>query len=129
MKRLISKKAPKAIGSYSHATQVGNLIYTSGQLPINPDTMELISDDVTEQAKQSLTNIKYILEENESDLQNIIKVTILLSDISDFKAVDAIYSQFFADSNYPSRSAYAVKSLPMNAKIEIEVIAQIKGED
>lgn len=129
MERVFSKKAPSAIGNYSQATLINNFIFTSGQLPINAETMTIISDDVADQARQSLQNIQSILEDNESDLKNIIKTTIFLSDINDFKAVDTIYGEFFEEGNYPSRTAISVKDLPMGAKVEIEVIAKTKGDN
>lgn len=122
IKRLKSNKAPKAIGSYAVASQFGNIIYTSGQLPIDPSTGSFPSDGIEEQAKQSLENIKNILEDNGSSMDKIIKTTVYLADIADFKAFDGVYQTFF-DGDYPSRTAFQVGALPMNAKIEIEVMA------
>lgn len=129
MKRIFSENAPSAIGNYSQATLVNNFIFTSGQLPINAETMMFVSDDIAEQARQSLQNIQSILEDNESDFKHIIKTTIFLSDINDFKVVDTIYGEFFEEGNYPSRTAVSVKDLPMGAKVEIEVIAKTKGDN
>lgn len=129
MKRIFSENAPSAIGNYSQATLVNNFIFTSGQLPINAETMVFVSDDIAEQARQSLQNIQSILEDNESDFKHIIKTTIFLSDINDFKVVDTIYGEFFEEGNYPSRTAVSVKDLPMGAKVEIEVIAKTKGDN
>lgn len=128
LKRLESFNAPAAIGSYSVATVYQGIIYTSGQLPINPETGVFPSQKIEEQARQSLLNIKAILEENHSNMNRIIKTTVYLEDIADFKSFDAVYKTFF-DGNYPSRTAFEVGKLPMNAKIEIEVMAACINED
>lgn len=125
MKRLSSKNGPKAIGAYSIATKVGNIVYTSGQLGMNPTTGELISDRIEDQTQQALKNIKTILEENSSVMKNIIKSTVYLNDINDFKAFNKVYAEFFEKDDFPSRTAIEVAALPLSAKIEIEVIALI----
>lgn len=125
MKRLSSENGPKAIGAYSVATKVGNIVYTSGQLGMNPSTGELISDSIEDQTQQALTNIKTILEENSSVMKNIIKSTVYLNDINDFKAFNQVYAEFFDKEDFPSRTAIEVAALPLNAKIEIEVIALV----
>lgn len=113
---------PKAIGPYSAYRETNGLLFISGQLPINPSSGEIESSDIKEQTKQSLKNIGAILEENGITYNKVIKTTCFLADISDFAAFNEVYSEFFK-APYPARSAFAVKDLPKNAKIEIEVIA------
>ena len=123
MKKVIStSKAPAAIGPYSQAIQVGNLVYTSGQIPIAPATGSFVEGGVKEQARQSLINVKAILEEAGLTLDNVVKTTVFLADMNDFSDVNAVYAEFFAEP-YPARSAVAVKTLPKGALVEIEVIA------
>lgn len=123
MKKVIStSKAPAAIGPYSQAIQVGNLVFASGQIPIDPATGSFVEGDVKEQARQSLTNVKAILEEAGLTLDNVVKTTVFLADMNDFADVNAVYAEFFAEP-YPARSAVAVKTLPKGALVEIEVIA------
>ena len=124
MKELISKNAPAAIGPYSQAIRVGKLIFTSGQLPINPKTNRFISQDIKEQTQQSLENIKNILKEENVSVNSIVKIKIFLSDMEDYKEVNEVYGRFFKHP-YPARSAIQVARLPMDAKIEIEAIAEI----
>ena len=123
MKKVIStSKAPAAIGPYSQAIQVGNLVFASGQIPIDPATGNFVAGGVREQARQSLTNVKAILEEAGLTLDNVVKTTVFLADMNDFADVNAVYAEFFAEP-YPARSAVAVKTLPKGALVEIEVIA------
>ena len=123
MKKVIStSKAPAAIGPYSQAIQVGNLVFASGQIPIDPATGSFVAGGVKEQARQSLTNVKAILDEAGLTLDNVVKTTVFLADMNDFADVNAIYAEFFAEP-YPARSAVAVKTLPKGALLEIEVIA------
>lgn len=116
------QKYPKAIGPYSVYREANGLIFLSGQLPINPNTGELVKDDIKEQTKQALENVKAVLDESGLNLSSVIKTTCFLADINDFTAFNEIYAEFFT-SPYPARSAFAVKDLPKGAKIEIEVIA------
>lgn len=123
MKKVIStSKAPAAIGPYSQAIQVGNLVFASGQIPIDPATGSFVEGGVKEQARQSLTNVKAILDEAGLTLDNVVKTTVFLADMNDFADVNAVYAEFFAEP-YPARSAVAVKTLPKGALLEIEVIA------
>ena len=125
MKQVIStKKAPAAIGPYSQAIKVGNLVFTSGQIPIDPATGVFAEGGIKEQTRQSLTNVKAILEEVGLSLANMVKTTVFLADMNDFADMNAVYAEFFAEP-YPARSAVAVKTLPKGALIEIEVIAEI----
>ena len=118
------KKYPEAIGPYSAYRKVGNLIYTSGQLPIDPETNEFPSDKIEDQTRQSLLNVKAILEENGGSMDNIIKTTVFLYDMNDFGAMNEVYKELFV-SPYPARTAVAVEKLPKNALVEIEVIAAL----
>ena len=125
MKVISTKKAPAAIGPYSQAIQVGNLVYTSGQIPIDPATGTFIEGGIKEQTRQSLTNVRAILEEAGLSMANVVKTTVFLADMADFADMNAVYAEFFAES-YPARSAVAVKSLPKGALVEIEVVATIE---
>ncbi len=118
------KKYPEAIGPYSAYRRVGNLLYTSGQLPINPETNEFPSDKIEHQTRQSLLNVKAIIEENGGSMDDILKTTVYLNDINDFHAMNEVYKEFFR-SPYPARTAIAVDKLPKNALVEIEVVAVI----
>ena len=125
MKQVISTpKAPAAIGPYSQAIRVGNLVYTSGQIPINPATGSFVEGGIKEQTRQSLTNVKAILEEAGTSMANVVKTTVFLADMNDFADMNAVYAEFFAEP-FPARSAVAVKTLPKGALVEIEVIAEI----
>ena len=125
MKQVISTpKAPAAIGPYSQAIRVGNLIYTSGQIPIDPATGSFVEGGIKEQARQSLTNVKAILEEAGTSMANVIKTTVFMADMADFADMNGIYAEFFAEP-FPARSAVAVKTLPKGALVEIEVIAEV----
>ena len=125
MKKVIStKKAPAAIGPYSQAIQVGNLIYTSGQIPIDPATGSFVEGGIKEQTRQSLTNIKAILAEVGLSMSNVVKTTVFMADMNDFADMNAIYAEFFSEP-YPARSAIAIKTLPKGALVEIEVVAEV----
>ena len=124
MKKVISTpKAPAAIGPYSQAIQVGNLIYTSGQIPIDPATGQLVEGGVKEQARQSLNNIQAILQEAGLTMASVVKTTVFMADMADFADMNNVYAEFFTEP-YPARSAVAVKTLPKNALVEIEVVAE-----
>ena len=123
MKQVIStKKAPAAIGPYSQAIQVGNLVYTSGQIPIDPATGVFAEGGIKEQTRQLLTNVKAILEEVGLSMSNVVKTTVFMADMGDFAEMNAVYAEFFSEP-YPARSAVAVKTLPKGALVEIEVVA------
>ena len=125
MKKIIStKNAPAAIGPYSQAVQVGNLLYTSGQLPIIPATGLFPEGGIKEQTRQSLLTVQAILQEAGTDMSHVVKTTVFLADMNDFADMNAVYSEFFT-APYPARSAVAVKTLPKNALVEIEVIASL----
>lgn len=124
MKAISTKKAPAAIGPYSQAIQVGNLVYTSGQIPIDPATGTFVEGGIKEQTRQSLSNVRAILGEAGLSMANVVKTTVFLADMADFADMNAVYAEFFAEP-YPARSAVAVKSLPKGALVEIEVVATI----
>ena len=119
---LNSKKAPAAIGPYSQAVTFGETVYLSGQLPIDAEAGKITATTAKEQTRQSLKNIEYILAEEGLDLTDVLKVTVLLSDIGNFQEMNDVYSEFFKEP-YPARVAYEVAALPAGALVEIDVIA------
>ena len=124
MKVISTTKAPAAIGPYSQAIKVGNLVFTSGQIPIDPATGNFVEGGIKEQTRQSLTNVKAILEEAGLTMANVVKTTVFMADMADFADMNAVYAEFFAEP-YPARSAVAVKTLPKGALVEIEVVAEV----
>ena len=124
MKAIKTEKAPAAIGPYSQAIEVGGLVFASGQLPIDPTT-GTFPDGIQAQTRQALTNAKAILQAAGADMTDVVKTTVLLADIADFAAMNEVYAEFFTEP-YPARSAFAVKSVPKGALVEIECIAQKK---
>lgn len=122
MKQISTQNAPAAIGPYSQAIVVNGFVYASGQLPIDPATGAFPEGGVKEQTRQSLLNVKAILEEAGLALSNVVKTTVYLADMGDFAAMNEVYSQFFAQP-FPARSAIAVKALPKGALVEVEVVA------
>ncbi|MDR0412445.1 MAG: RidA family protein [Dysgonamonadaceae bacterium] len=119
---ITSRKAPAAIGPYSQAIQTGSYLFLSGQLGINPETGMFVEGLVTEQTGQVFKNIRAVLEEANLTLDNVVKTTVFLADMGDFAAMNEVYARHFTEP-YPARSAVAVKTLPKNALVEIEVIA------
>ncbi len=122
MQKVHTSNAPEAIGPYSQAIKVGNMIFTSGQIALTPKG-EFLDADIKVQTKQVCENLKAVLSAAGSDIKNVIKTTIFLADINDFAAVNEIYGEYF--SHKPARSTVAVKELPKGAKVEIETIAVI----
>lgn len=123
MKKIINtQNAPSAIGPYSQAVEYNGMIYVSGQLPINPQTGEFEGCDIVSQTEQSIENIKAILESAGSSLDNVLKSTIYLANISDFSAMNDVYSKYFK-TECPARAAFEVANLPKGALVEIEVVA------
>jgi 2-iminobutanoate/2-iminopropanoate deaminase len=122
MKELSTKNAPAAIGPYSQGIEANGFVYVSGQLPINPATGEFAESGIKAEARQSLANIRNILAEAGLTMGNVVKVTVLMTDIKDFAEVNEVYAEFF-EAPYPARSAFAVAALPKGADIEIEAIA------
>ena len=119
---IMTSNAPKAIGPYSVAIQTERMVYCSGQLGLDPSTGELAGSDVETQARQSLNNLKNVLEAAETSLENVVKTTIFLKDMADFAKVNAIYAEFFTGTP-PARSTVAVAGLPKSALVEIEAMA------
>ena len=115
-------KAPGAIGPYSQAVTTGNLIFCSGQIPIDPQTGEFVSDDVAEQTRQVLKNLSAVLEAAGTSLQNVVKTTVFLADMNDFGAMNEIYAEFFSE-NKPARATVQAARLPKDARVEIDCIA------
>ena len=119
-----TKNAPEAVGPYSQAIRTGNFIFLSGQIGIDPQTKQLVEGGVEAKAKQIFKNIQAVLKEAGLGLQNVVKATVFLKDMADFKKVNEIYAAHF-EPPYPARSAVAVRDLPLYVDIEIEVIAVI----
>ncbi len=124
-KEIKTESAPAAIGPYSQGITGGNLVISSGQLPADPKT-GAIEGDITAQTKQSLTNLKAVLEAGGSDLAHVLKTTVFLSDMNNFGAMNAVYAEFFNEGTKPARSAVEVARLPKDALVEIEAIAIAK---
>ena len=123
MKALNTDKAPAAIGPYSQAIRTGNIVFVSGQLPINPETGAFPEGGIQEQTRQSLLNARAILQSEGLDLANVVKTTVFLSDSADFGPMNEIYAEFFT-APFPARCAFAVRDLPKGALVEIELIAE-----
>ena len=122
MEKISTKNAPAAIGPYSQGMIAGNMIYTSGQIPINPETGNIEATDIKGQADQACRNIKAVLEAAGSSLEKVVKTTCFLQNISDFAAFNAVYEKYFTGK--PARSCVEVGALPKGALVEIEVIAE-----
>ncbi len=117
-----TNKAPKAIGPYSQAVVVGNLIFTSGQIPLNPETGVLMGNDIKEQTHRVCLNLKAVLEASGSSLENTVKTVCYLSDMTNFSEFNEVYAQYFTQK--PARSCVAVKELPKGALVEVDVVAE-----
>ena len=120
-----TESAPAAIGPYVQGVDLGNMVLTSGQIPVNPQTGE-VSEDIAEQARQSLDNVKAVVEASGLTVSDIVKMTVFVKDLNDFGTVNEVYGKFFDEhqvANYPSRSCGEVARLPKDVKIEIEAIA------
>ena len=115
-------KAPGAIGPYSQAVKAGNMVFCSGQIPIDPATGEFVSSDVTEQTEQVFTNLKAVLEAAGASLENVVKTTVFLADMGEFAAMNEVYSRHFTE-NKPARATVQAARLPRDARVEIECIA------
>lgn len=120
---LNTQDAPKAIGPYVQGVAAGNLIFLSGQIPLDPATGELRAGNIEDQTRQALNNIKAVLQSHGCTMDHIVKTTVYLKDIADFATMNEVYQQFFTEGNYPARSAVQVAALPKDALVEIEVIA------
>src|SRR6476646_3684685 len=128
MKKIVSTSdAPAAIGPYSQAVRVGSMLFCAGQIPLDPKTGQMVSDDISEQAKRVLENIAAILKAEHLSFDHIVKTTIFLTSMNDFQSVNEIYGTYFRQDP-PARSTVAVAALPKGAKVEIEVIAMAAGD-
>ena len=125
MKTINTNKAPEALGPYSHAMVVNNLVFTSGQIPLDTEG-NIVSDDVKEQTKQVLDNLSVVLEEAGSDLNSVVKATIFISDMNEFQQINEVYGSYFSE-HQPARSCVEVARLPKVVKVEIEVVGKVKG--
>jgi len=119
---ILSKKTPAAIGPYSAAVKVGNLLFVSGQLPIDPQSGKIVEGDIETQTKKALENLKIVLEPYSITLENVIKTTIFIKDMNNFVRINKIYGEYFKEG-FPARSCVEVSRLPKDAEIEIEAIA------
>ena len=126
MKLINDPKSPAAIGPYSHAVTVGNLLFTSGQIPINPETSSIVEDEIRVQTEQVINNLASILQSQDLSLNNIIKTTVFLKDIKEFADFNSVYETRFGNHK-PARSTIEVASLPLNSRVEIEAVAEISN--
>ena len=127
MAKVISTdKAPAAVGPYSQALMAGNILFASGQIPLNPATGEIVGDTAAEQAVRVFDNIKEVLKEAGMSVKDVVKTTVFLTDLSEFAAVNAVYAEHFSEP-FPARSCVEVGALPKGARIECEIIA-VKSE-
>ena len=123
LEKVYTSNAPEAIGPYSQAIKCGNMLFTSGQIPINPATGEVEAEGITDQATQVMKNLSAVLAEAGTSFEKVVKTTCFLSDMADFAAFNAVYAEYFTSK--PARSCVAVKTLPKNVLVEVEVIAEI----
>jgi 2-iminobutanoate/2-iminopropanoate deaminase len=127
-KKIVStEKAPKAIGPYSQAIRTENLVFTAGQLGLDPITMELAPDGIEAQTRQALTNLKHVLESADSGLNYVVKTTVFLQDMRDFANMNSVYAEFFPE-NAPARSTVQVAALPKGGLVEIECVALLSPQ-
>lgn len=127
-KKIVStEKAPKAIGPYSQAIRTESLVFTAGQIGLDPATMEIVPDGVEAQTRQVLTNLKHVLETADSGLKYVVKTTVFLQDMADFAKMNAVYAEFFPE-NPPARSTVQVAGLPKGSLVEIECIALLSPQ-
>ena len=124
MEIINTNKAPEALGPYSHATVINDLVFTSGQIPLTLDGT-IVSDDVQEQTKQVLENLTVVLKEAGSDIDSVVKATIFISDMNNFQKINEIYGNYFGETQ-PARSCVEVARLPKDVKVEIELIGKVK---
>lgn len=126
MKEIVSTKhAPEAIGPYSQAIKVGNMVFLSGQIPTDPGTGEFVSEDIAEQTRQVLRNLSAVLEASGANLDDVVKTTVFLADMDDFAVMNEVYAEYFG-MDKPARATVEASKLPRNAKVEIECIAVIE---
>ena len=126
MEIITVKDAPGAIGPYCHAMKVGNLVFCSGQTPLNPDTMKLIGTTIEEQTKRSLENLSIVLADVGLTLQDVVKTTVYLKNMNDFQGMNKVYAEMF-QGHKPSRTTISIKQNPLDALVEIECIAELQS--
>lgn len=126
MNTVHTNEAPEAIGPYSQAIEVGEFLFTSGQIPVNPLTNEVVKGGIHEQTEQVMENLRNLLKENQKDFTHVVKTTCFLRDMADFPEFNKIYGKYFSDHK-PARSTVAVRELPKNVLVEVELIA-VKGK-
>ena len=114
--------SPNAIGPYNHGSRIGDLLFTAGQIPLDPSTNQLVDGDIKSQAIRVLENLKLLLESEGLDLSHVVKTTVFMVDLSEFPQVNEVYASFFTE-NFPARSTVQVAALPMGARVEIEAVA------
>lgn len=122
---IATDKAPAAVGPYSQAIRVGEFVFTAGQIPLDPATGQMVAGGIEAQARQALTNLGAVLEAAGTSLANVVKTTVFLADIGEFKAMNGVYAEFFPDAP-PARSAVQAAALPLGARVEIEAVAVIR---
>ena len=122
---IATDRAPAAVGPYSQAVRIGNLVYTAGQIPLDPATGKLVEGGIESQTRRALQNLQAVLEAAGTSLANVVKTTVFLQDMGDFGAMNGVYAQFFGGSP-PARSAVEVAALPLGAQVEIEAIALVE---
>jgi 2-iminobutanoate/2-iminopropanoate deaminase len=122
---IATDQAPGAVGPYSQAVRVGDFVFTAGQIPLDPATGQMVEGGIEAQARQALTNVSAVLEAAGTSLANVVKSTVFLADMGEFKAMNGVYAEFFPDAP-PARSAVQAAALPLGARIEIETIAIVK---
>ena len=122
--KISTEKAPKAIGPYSQAIKCGDMVFTSGQIPLDPETGSMVGTTIKEQAVQVMKNLAAVLEEAGSSFDNVVKTTCFLADMADFAEFNEVYASYITSA--PARSCVAVKALPKGALVEVEVIAAVK---
>lgn len=125
LEKVSTENAPAAVGPYSQAMKAGDFVYVSGQLPMNPETGEMVTGSIKEQTRQSLENAKAILKEAGTSLENVVKTTVFLQDMNDFADMNGVYAEFFTDHK-PARAAVEVAKLPLGADVEIQMVAYLK---
>lgn len=126
MKEIIhTDHAPAAVGPYSQGVKIGNLLFTAGQVALDPATMKLVEGDITVQTERVMENLKAVLEAAGTSFANVVKATVFLADINDFAAMNGVYGRYFS-AKPPARSAFQVSALPLGSKVEIEMIASVE---
>ncbi len=123
-KAIFTENAPAAVGPYSQGMRAGDMLFVSGQIPYVPATMKLVSEDIKEQTRQSLENVKAILEEAGASLNDVVKAGVFIKDMNEFGAINEVYAEYFSD-NKPARACVEVARLPLDVRVEIEVIAYL----